>query len=96
LHGFLLKGSTFKSIDFPGAVGTTAIGINDSGTISGYFTDASNLSHGFIYSGNTFTQVDIAGASQTEIAHIKNNGRITGEYTDSNTPNPESHGFTGK
>ena len=95
-HGFLLKGSTFKSFDFPGAVSTTAICINDSGAIAGYFTDASSLSHGFIYSGNTFTQVDVSGAAQTELTRVKNNGRITGVYIDSNTPNPESHGFTGK
>jgi hypothetical protein len=35
-HGFVDTGGSFTTIDVPGAVGTTAYGINDSGQIVGY------------------------------------------------------------
>jgi probable HAF family extracellular repeat protein len=47
-RGFLTSdGTTFTPIDVPGATRTVACGINDSGQIVGYFTDARG-DHGFL------------------------------------------------
>ena len=91
-HSFLLSKGTYSSFDFPSGTETTAIGINDSNEIVGYFVDANGAYHGFIYSNGAFSQVDVAGALGTQITRIKNNGRITGLYIDASN---ESHGFTG-
>src|SRR5579871_1105442 len=80
-------------LDFPLAASTTAIGLNDSDEIAGYFTDTNNVNHGFIYSANAFIQVDVSGATQTQLTRIKNNGHITGVYVDNIGGN--QHGLTG-
>jgi len=47
-HGFLTSdGTTFTTLDVPGAGGTNAFGINVAGQIVGLFVDATGL-HGFL------------------------------------------------
>lgn len=48
LHGLLMSGGVYTSIDFPGANGTAAFGINDSGVIVGCFADPTGSLHGFL------------------------------------------------
>ena len=51
-HGFELIGSTFETIDFPGAKATTAYGVLGD-TVVGSYVDASNHTHGFMMTGTT-------------------------------------------
>jgi uncharacterized membrane protein len=46
LHGLLWSGGVYTPIDFPGARGTAAFGINDGGVIVGAYQDASGRFHG--------------------------------------------------
>jgi hypothetical protein len=46
-HGFLYSGGVYTTLDVPLAEFTTATGINGSGQIVGYYTDASGI-HGFL------------------------------------------------
>jgi uncharacterized membrane protein len=48
LHGLLLSGGIYTPIDFPGATGTLAFGINDGGAIVGCYLDPSTGIHGFL------------------------------------------------
>jgi uncharacterized membrane protein len=54
IHGFLLSHGQYTTLDDPMAatsgngLGTTAIGINDSGEIVGYYLDAGVVTHGFL------------------------------------------------
>jgi uncharacterized membrane protein len=48
VHGLLLSGGVFTSIDPPGAVEAIAIGINDAGHIVGVYADATGRAHGFL------------------------------------------------
>jgi uncharacterized membrane protein len=49
VHGFLRSDDgTITVIDVPGALNTSAWGINDDGTIVGRFSDPSRKTHGFI------------------------------------------------
>jgi uncharacterized membrane protein len=48
-HGFLMRGATFATIDFPGAARSLAWGINSAGQIVGtYRTDPVQPPHGFL------------------------------------------------
>ena len=47
VHGYLLSGGSFTTIDPPGATFTEAIGINPRGQIVGNYI-ASGVTHGFV------------------------------------------------
>jgi len=48
LHGFLVVGANFTSLDFPGATATIAWGINSAGQIVGRYAAADGSNHGFL------------------------------------------------
>jgi hypothetical protein len=54
------------------------LGINDTGEIPGFYSDAAGDTHGFIYAGGAFNTVDVAGVRGTQLTRIKNGGPITG------------------
>ena len=54
---------TFTSLEVPGATQTNATGINDLGTIVGfYFGINSPLEHGFALQKGTYTTLDVPGS----------------------------------
>ena len=92
-HGFFYNGSTFVSIDVPGAVSTQASGINDVGQIVGNYYDGTTL-RGFIYDGITFATISVPGAFLTDVFRINNDGTIVGFYVVETSPNVfEDHAF---
>jgi hypothetical protein len=103
-HGYLLSsgGTLYNPIDVPtafNAIGTTALGINDSGTIVGsYFVQplgAGTPVHqrGYMLTGfgGTFTSVVFPGAPVTDTVarYIDSSGKIIGFYADA----AGTHGF---
>jgi probable HAF family extracellular repeat protein len=76
-------------IDFPGALATTANGINTSGAIVGSccvhtsysYCDQVVFDHGFVDSNGTFTTIDFPGASTTAINGINDAGDMVGAYS---------------
>lgn len=54
-HGFMLKKGVVTTIDYPDdrSTGTTLYGVNNSGLISGGWSDAKGLPYGFIYDPST-------------------------------------------
>jgi len=48
VHGFVLSGGTYTSLDYPDARLTQAFGVNNAGTIVGNYMDASGVCHGFL------------------------------------------------
>lgn len=93
------------SFDAPGADttagdfnGTVATGINNWGTITGYFIDVTNVAHGFLRSPKgSFTTFEAPGADTTagsfngtSVNSIKDLGAVAGEYWDANG---FGHGF---
>lgn len=48
LHGFLLSGGVYTTIDFPGANATAAWGVNASGFVIGPYLDTNNIIHGYL------------------------------------------------
>ncbi len=64
-HGFVLRGGTFSSVDFPGGVLTQAWKINAAGQIGGRYKSTDGKWHAFVMSEGTFTSIDVPGAIQT-------------------------------
>lgn len=76
----------FTTIDYPNAIYTQALGINNNGEIAGTFLDANNMRHGFMYSGGSFTVFDYPGTvpdypglfGGTVAQSINDSGQIVG------------------
>jgi probable HAF family extracellular repeat protein len=83
LHGYLLSGGTFTTMNvpFPTATGTSPFGINNAGEIVGYWLD-STTGHGFLLSSGTYTSFDYPGAAFTIASAINSRGDIVGYYSD--------------
>jgi hypothetical protein len=83
-NGFLLSSNgTFTNIDVPGSGITQPQGINDSGTIIGYYVlHGGNWASGFVYSSGVFTTLDYPGSIQTQLLGINDAGDIVGQYVD--------------
>jgi len=97
LHGFLLRKGVLTTIDFPAASDTLALGINESGTVVGYWDilDPNGdpvAIHGFIWNNGTFSQIDFPGAGATYLYGINARGDIVGEW-DSDIFGTVVHGF---
>lgn len=92
-HGLLRTADgVVVSFDPPGSQFTSPQGINNEGTIVGYYFDAGGTAHGFLRSRQgKFTTIDDPDASgYTEIRAINDLGAVAGFYLDaSGTP----HGF---
>jgi len=84
--GYVLSPSgQFTPINFPGAYGLTATGINDENTIIGNFSTTNGIGAGFLETSNgTFFQVQFPGAVGTALSAINNAGILTGSYSTTN------------
>ncbi len=80
-YGFLYSGGVFSSISYPGASATVPVGINNSGEISGYYTDGSGQ-HGFVYTDGNYSSIDVPNSTQTTVAGIDASGDVVGSYVD--------------
>ncbi len=86
---------TYTTIDFPGAAGTIAFGINRAGTIVGDFglTPGGQI-QGWMLSAGTFTQIEFPHASFTRPEAINDGGTIVGLYEENRgSPLNPTHGF---
>jgi probable HAF family extracellular repeat protein len=71
----------YTTIDFPGAVESGAVGINNLGQIVGGYQLGDGSRHGFLLSGGVFSTVDDPSAtSGSENVGINNSGQIVGAY----------------
>jgi uncharacterized membrane protein len=96
-HGFLLRKGVLTTLDFPGASETFAFGMNESGTVVGFWDilDSSGnplVFHGFTWNNGNFTQVDFPGSGDTSILGINARGDYVGVW-DTSITSPTAHGF---
>lgn len=86
-------------LDFPSAILTEAVGINDDGQVVGDYRDKQGNFHGFFWDAGLFLTIDVTfpGATVTGPTAINNAGQIVGYYFDNNVsatfPNGHTHGF---
>ncbi|MBE7414454.1 MAG: hypothetical protein HS130_04155 [Deltaproteobacteria bacterium] len=70
----------FTTIEVPGALWTSANGINNLGHIVGTYSDGTG-SHGFLYDGTGYLTIDYPGSGgNTGIKDINDSGKMVGEY----------------
>ena len=94
----LEKALDFTTIDVPGAVFTSASGINARGDIVGSYSDASGRSHGYVLRNGEFTTIDFPDAAGAVVAGtgaggIGPSGEIVGTYTVVGEPGVNVHGY---
>ncbi len=81
--GFVRAAGTITLLgtdDIAGSISLVATGINDGGTIAGYYITADFAHHGFLDIGGNFTTFDVAGL--TDVAAINAAGTVIGQYLD--------------
>jgi uncharacterized membrane protein len=95
-HGFLLSKGVLTTLDFPGASETFALGINESGTVVGFWDllDADGnllVEHGFAWQNGAFTEVNFPGSVDTGVNGINARGDLVGLWDTGLTE--QGHGF---
>lgn len=95
--GIALRASaeaTFVSMDYPGAVATFALDINDVGQIVGeYAVGGLSDRHGFLLNGGSITSIDYPGATFTRAVAINRYGDIVGDHQNSGNNNGNGNQF---
>ena len=80
IHGFLLNGSTFTDLSYPGSDETKARGVNDSGVVVGY-EDTAGSASAFIDNNGVWTTYNHPGADGgTFFEDINDSGLIVGQW----------------
>ena len=84
---------SYSSIHYPGALATSASGINARGDIVGSYVGADRVSHGFVLRDGAFTTIDVPGAAGTDARGINPAGDIVGGYWLPGEPPENIHGY---
>jgi len=75
---------SYTQITVPGATGgNTPIAVNASGTVLGYWLDATYASHGFTYKAGKITKFDPPGSINTTPTNINASGEVAGTFVNS-------------
>jgi probable HAF family extracellular repeat protein len=90
-QGFVYSNGTYTILEFPGAVNTAPLSINDKGQVTGYYQTSSTTDpqHAFVYSNGQYTSIDPPAGVDPIAYSINNSGQIVGYYSDNIT----NHGF---
>ena len=93
MHGFVINGKRFETVDFPGHLNSNVDGYNEFGTILGVYWDADGAFHGILRRGHGWdTPFDVAGSAETYPLGINDLNQAVG-YWDTNPKAPQPHGF---
>jgi hypothetical protein len=83
VHGFRKEGSTYTTVDAPGADDTFVFGIDNGGSVVGEWYDAAYAVQGFVQtSGGLFTTVDYPGPLITILQGDNDHGDVCGGYVE--------------
>lgn len=88
LHGFVLQGTQFTTVNHPTAVNTWLFGINQLGTLAGAFSTSSAMK-GFLDTNGAYKTIAYSGALNTTARAVNDNGVVVGSYSSSLV----NHGF---
>ena len=73
VRAFLWERGKLTRIDVPGAVVTTALGVNNRAqVVGGYWNDAT--AHGYLWERGQMTTIDVPGAAVTQPLDINDHG----------------------
>ncbi len=82
MHGFIDQGGQYTTIDVPGALATSLLGLNNRAhmDIVGQYADAQGAAHGFVLHGGNFTTIDVPSGVNTSVNAINDHRQIVGTY----------------
>jgi hypothetical protein len=79
-----LKGTTYTTLNVPGATYTVGTGINNKGSIVLYWEDSKGLLESSIYNGKTYKTINVPGAIGGSAAQAINSaGDVVYQWADS-------------
>ncbi len=91
---FSIRGHWFRRLHIPGAMSSTASGINNRGEIVGFFTTKRGATKGFLITRRgTIVEFSIPGASATMAFGVNDFGAVAGTFMRGNGNNAKSFGF---
>lgn len=81
-QAFSLSGGVYTNINalLPANINSQATGVNNAGTVVGFYQDAAGNFHGFEDSSSTITSILFPGAMSTQALGINDLGEIVGDY----------------
>nr|MBA3916852.1 hypothetical protein [Terriglobales bacterium] len=75
----LAQGGTYRQFDYPGAMNTDALSINQARDIVGVYFDVEGSEHGFLLEGDVFTPLDYGSEFANTVARgINDLGQVVG------------------
>jgi hypothetical protein len=83
--GWLFSNGNFSFVNYPASDATEAVGINDSGLISGLAYLNRSIAVGFTYNETTFTKIALSNRQLTFGEGINNAGEVVGGDGDTST-----------
>ena len=83
-------GGVFEAFSIPGSVSAQATGINNVGSVCGFYVDGGGVNHGWLQILGRFIVLDAPGSTGTQALGLNNKGLVVGSYTDSAN---NTHGF---
>jgi uncharacterized membrane protein len=100
MHGWLLVGGVFTTLNNPNGSGTTAaLGLNNKSQVVGTYVDSAGGTHGFVYSttAQTWQTIDDpSGVGNTTVNGINDAGTLVGFYGPSACGTNDCSGFIAK
>ena len=78
-----VKSYDFTTIDFPGALETQPLGLNERGDVVGRYDYDGMTYHGFLLQNGNFTTIDVPDAATTQPRVINDQRQIVGVWVDS-------------
>ena len=89
-HGYLNNKGVITYIEWPGAIHTFPVVVNDFGTAAGFFITRSSAGGGFIFQNGIFSELLLPDATQIQPHAINNSEEIVGTFYDGIT----NYGFS--
>jgi hypothetical protein len=96
-HSYLysIPGGQFRRIRIPGAMSTTASGINNRGDVAGFYTGHGGVTRGFLLGAHgRLIRLSFPGASATMAFGVNDFGEVAGTYMTGQGQHAKSFGFT--
>ena len=93
-YAYSIRGGWFHRIRIPGAISTTASGINNRGDIAGFYTGRGGVTRGFLLGAHGhLTRLTVPGASSTMAFGVNDHREVVGTYMTGSGNNAKSFGF---
>jgi hypothetical protein len=93
-YAYSIPGGWFHRIRIPGAVSSTASGINNRGDVAGFYVGRGGVTHGFLLGAHGHLyRLSVPGASSTMAFGVNDGREVVGTYMVGSGANAKSFGF---